>query len=106
MPEPIKVDPQELARGAGLVRDQAELLAAGHSSAISTAGAAQTGLVGRSAEAVAAAANRWRATTAELHRLLASQGDALTSAAAAYARTEDDNRDMIASLKPPNPLTF
>jgi WXG100 family type VII secretion target len=95
--EPVKVDPEELAAGAVVVRDQADLLAAGHSSAISTAGAAQSGLVGRSAEAVAATADRWRAITAELHRLLASQGDALTSAAAAYARTEDDNREMIAS---------
>ncbi|MGZ6780302.1 MAG: WXG100 family type VII secretion target [Mycobacterium sp.] len=106
MPEPTKVDPHELARGADVVRDQADLLAAGHSSAISTAGAAQSGLVGRSAEAVAATMNRWQATTAELHRLLASQGDVLRSAAAAYAQTEDDNRDVIASLNAPNPLTF
>ncbi len=100
MPEAIKVDPQELASGADVLRGQADLLAAGHSSAISVADAAQSGLVGRSAEAVIARVNRWQSATAELHRVLASQGDALKSAAAAYAQTEDDNRDMIASLNP------
>jgi uncharacterized protein YukE len=47
--------------------------------------------------------DRWRATTARLHRALGSQGDALKSAAAAYAQTEDDNRDMIVSLNPLSP---
>ena len=100
MPEPIKVDLQELARGAEVVRGHAGQLAAGHSSAISAADAARSGLVGRSAEAVVARIDRWQATTAELHRALASQGDALKGAATAYAQTEDDNRDLIASLIP------
>lgn len=101
MPEPIKVDLQELAYGADAVRVHADLLAAGHSSATSVMDAARSGrLVGRSADAVVARMDRWQATTAELHRALASQGDALRSAAAAYDRTEGDNRDMIASLNP------
>ena len=100
MPEPIKVDLQELANGADVVRGHADLLAAGHSSAISATDAAWSGLVGRSAEAVVARMNRWQATTEELHRALATQADALKSAAAAYAQTEDDNRDLIASLIP------
>lgn len=100
MPAPIKVDPQELASGAEAIRGHADLLAAGHSSANSAAEAARAGLVGTSAEAVFARLNRWQATTAELHRVLASQADALKSAAAAYAQTEDDNHDMIASLNP------
>jgi WXG100 family type VII secretion target len=100
VPEPIKVDLQELAYGADAVRGHADLLAAGHSSATSVMDAARSGLVGRSADAVVARMDRWQATTAELHRALASQGDALRSAAAAYDRTEGDNRDMIASLNP------
>ena len=43
---------------------------------------------------------RWQSATAELHRVLTSQADALSSAAAAYAQTEDNNRDRIASLDP------
>jgi WXG100 family type VII secretion target len=103
VPEPIKVDPQELASGADVLRGHADLLAAGHSSAISAADTARAGLVGQSAVAVVAKVNRWQATTAELHRTLASQGDALKSAAVAYALTEGDNRDMIASLNPLSP---
>ena len=34
--------------------------------------------------------------------MLSSQADALSSVAAAYARTEENNRDTIASLDPTN----
>ncbi|OBK78500.1 WXG100 family type VII secretion target [Mycobacterium sp. 1274761.0] len=100
MPEPIKVDPTDLTHTADRVRDYAEQLRAGHGSALAAADGTQPGLVGRSAQAIDARAQRWRTTTAELHGLLTSQADALASAAAAYARTEDDNRDAIESLDP------
>ncbi|OBB12798.1 hypothetical protein A5662_07690 [Mycobacteriaceae bacterium 1482268.1] len=100
MPEPIKVDPQELTRAAQRIRDYAEQLRAGHGSSLATADGARPGLVGHSAQAVDSRAQRWRTTTAELHGLLTSQADALASASVAYARTEDDNSDMIAALDP------
>ena len=102
MPQPIKVDPQELAHAAERLRGHAEQLRAGHGSSVATADGAQPGLVGQSAQAINARTQRWQTTTAELHRVLTSQADALSSAAAAYAQTEDDNRDMIASLDPTN----
>jgi WXG100 family type VII secretion target len=103
VPEPIKVDPNDVAQGAERIRGCAEQLAAGHTSAHSAADAARSGLVGQSAVATISTMDRWRATTARLHRALGSQGDALKSAAAAYAQTEDDNRDMIVSLNPLSP---
>ena len=102
MPQPIKVDPQELAHAAERLRGHAEQLRAGHGSSLATADSAQPGLVGQSARAINARTQRWQTTTADLHRVLTSQADALSSAAAAYAQTEDDNRDMIASLDPTN----
>jgi WXG100 family type VII secretion target len=100
VPQPIKVEPQELAHAAERLRGSADQLLAGHGSSIATAEGAQPGLVGQSAQAIDAKTQRWQTTTAELHRVLASQADALASIAAAYTRTEDDNRDMIASLDP------
>ncbi len=102
MPQPIKVDPQELAHAAERLRGRAEQLRAGHGSSLATADSAQPGLVGQSAQAINARTQRWQTTTAGLHLVLTSQADALSSAAAAYAQTEDDNRDMIASLDPTN----
>ena len=100
MPQPIKVDPQELAQAAERVRGYAEQLRAGHGTSVATAEGAQPGLGGQSAHAIDAKTQRWLTTTAELHRVLTSQADALSSAAIAYAQTEDDNRDMIASPDP------
>ena len=100
MPEPIKVDPQDLAQAAERVRGYADQLRAGHGSSVATADGAQAGLVGQSARAIDSRTQRWQTTTAELHRVLTSQAVALSTAAAAYAQTEDDNRDMIASLDP------
>ena len=95
MPQPIRVDPQELADAAELVRGCADQLRAGHGSAITAAEAAQSGLVGQSAKFIGAKTQRWRATTAELQRVLASQADALASAAEAYAATEANNTKAI-----------
>jgi uncharacterized protein YukE len=80
------VDPQELAHAAGRLRGDAD--------------GARPGLVGQSARSIDATAQRWRTTTAELHQVLTSQAHTLASVAAAYAQTEDDNRDMITSLDP------
>ena len=102
MPQPIEVDPQDLAHHAGRVRDCADALLAGHRSSTTTAGDAQAGLVGRSAQSIHAKTQRWESATAELHRVLGSQADALSSIAAAYARTEENNRDKIASVDPTN----
>jgi WXG100 family type VII secretion target len=103
MPQPIRVDPKELNDAAERVRSHAEQLLAGHGSAISTADAAQPGLIGQSAQAIAATTHRWQATTAELQRVLASQADALASAANAYAQTEENNRRAVTSLDPVDP---
>jgi WXG100 family type VII secretion target len=100
VPQPIKVDPQELAHAAGRLRGDADRLRAGHGSSLATADGARPGLVGRSARSIDSTAQRWRTTTTELHQVLTSQADALASVAAAYAQTEDDNRDMITSLDP------
>ena len=100
MPQPVKVDPQELARSAELVRGCADRLRAGHGSSTATAEGAQPGLVGMSAQSIDAKTQRWLATTAQLQRVLTSQADALASAAAAYAQTEADNQTAIASLDP------
>ena len=100
MPQSIKVDPDELAHAAERVRGYAEQLWAGHRSSLATADSAQPGLVGQSAHAIDARTQRWHTTTAELHRMLTSQADALASIAAAYAQTEVNNRDMIESLDP------
>jgi WXG100 family type VII secretion target len=100
VPHPIKVDPQQLALAADRARDCAERLWAGHGSSSATADGAQPGLVGQSAQSIDSATQRWRTTTAQLHRVLTSQADALAIVAAAYAQTEDDNRDMISSLDP------
>lgn len=100
MPRPIRVDPQELADAAERVRGYADQLRAGHGSAVTAADAAQSGLVGQSAKSIGAKTQRWRATTAELQRVLASQADALASAANAYAETEADNTRAISSLDP------
>lgn len=100
VPEPIKVDPQELAHAAERVRGYAEQLRAGHGSSVATADRAQHGLVGQSAQAIDSKTQRWQTATAELHRVLSAQADAVSSAAAAYAHTEENNRDMIASLDP------
>ena len=102
MPQPIKVDPQELAPHAGRIRDHADALLSGHRSSAATAGDAQSGLVGRSAHSISAKTQRWQTTTTELHAVLTSQADALSSAAAAYAQTEENNRGEIESLDPTN----
>jgi len=95
-----------LAEAAARVRDHADQLRAGHGSSAATAEGAQPGLVGESARAVAARTARWQATTAELHRVLMSQADALASAAGAYAGTETRNRDAIASVDPIDPVNL
>lgn len=100
MPQPIAVDPDDLAHHAGRIREYADALGAGHKSSAATADGAQSGLVGRSAHAIGAKTQRWQAATEELHHVLTSQADALSSAAAAYARTEENNRDAIASVDP------
>lgn len=100
MPESIRVDPDQLTVAAKLVREHADRLRAGHGSAITTADDAASGLVGRSAQSINAKALRWQATTAELQRVLTSQGDGLAAAAVAYNQTESDNRDRLASLGP------
>jgi WXG100 family type VII secretion target len=102
VPQPITVDPQELAHLAGRVRDNADALRDGHRSSATTASDARSGLVGRSARSIDAKTQRWNATTAELHRVLTSQAEALSSAAAAYAGTEENNRGEIESLDPTN----
>jgi WXG100 family type VII secretion target len=102
VPQPITVDPQDLAHHAGRVRDYADALQAGHRSSAMTAEGAQSGLVGRSARSIHGKTLRWESTTAELHRVLTSQADALSSVAAAYARTEENNRDKLESLDPTN----
>ena len=100
MPQPIKVDPQELAHAAERLRGDAEWLRARHGSSLATADGARAGLVGQSARSIDSTAQRWRTTTTELHQVLTSQADALASVAAAYAQTEDDNRDITTSLDP------
>jgi len=100
VPEPIRVDPQDLAHAAERVRGHADQLRAAHASSVTAADGAQPGLVGQSARAIDSKTQRWQTATAELYRVLTSQAAALSSAAAAYARTEDDNRDTIASADP------
>ena len=100
MPEPIKVDPQDLAHAAERVSGYADQLRAGHGSSIAAADGAQAGLVGQSARAIDSRTRRWQAATAELHRVLTSQAAALNSAAAVYAQTENNNRGAIASVDP------
>jgi WXG100 family type VII secretion target len=100
VPQPIRVDPQDLAHHAGRVRDYADALQAGHRTSTTSAEGAQSRLVGRSAQSIDAKTRHWRTTTAELHRVLTSQADALSSIAAAYASTEENNRDRIESLDP------
>ena len=100
MPQPIRVDPQELADAAERVRGYADQLRVGHGSAVTAADAAQSGLAGQSAQAISAKTQRWQTTTAALQRVLASQADALASAANAYAETEADNQRAITSLDP------
>jgi WXG100 family type VII secretion target len=102
VPHSIKVDPQALAHLAGRLRDDADEFRDGHRSSTAAAADAQSGLVGRSAQSINATTQRWQTTTAELHRVLTSQADALSSAAAAYAMTEENNRGEIASLDPRN----
>jgi WXG100 family type VII secretion target len=98
VPEPIRVDPQDLAHAAEHVREHAHQLRAGHASSVAAVDGAQPGLVGQSARAIDSKTHRWQTTTAELYRVLTSQAAALSSAAAAYVGTEDSNRDMIASV--------
>jgi WXG100 family type VII secretion target len=102
VPQPIKVDPQDLAHHAGRIRDYADALRDGHRSSTTTVGDAQHGLVGRSAQSIHAKTQRWESNTAELHRVLTSHADALASVAAAYAMTEENNRDKLESLDPTN----
>jgi WXG100 family type VII secretion target len=102
MPQPIRVNPQELAAAAERVRGYADQLRAGHGSAITAADAAQSGLVGQSAQAISARAQRWQATTAALQSVLVSQATALASASNTYAQTEADNHRSIAALDPTN----
>lgn len=105
MPQPIRVDPQELAGGAAVVGDCADQVAAGHGAAASVVDAAQPGLVGRSALAVVATAQRWREDTARLQRVLASHADAIAAAAKTYEATEAANRGAVAALSPRDPST-
>jgi WXG100 family type VII secretion target len=98
VPQPIRVDPQQLAEAAARIRSSAEQLQAGHGSAIAAADAAQPGLVGQSARSISAKTRRWQATTAELHRVLASQAAAIANAAQGYANTEDNNQAVIAAV--------
>lgn len=100
MPQPIRADPDDLAHHAGRVREYADALRAGHLSSSTAAEGAQPGLVGRSAQSVMAKTRRWQAATDELHRVLTSQADALAGVAAAYARTEENNRTSMTSLDP------
>ena len=100
VPEPIRVDPQDLAHAAERVREHADQLRAGHASSVAAADGAQPGLVGQSARAIDSKSHRWQTTTAELYRVLTSQAAALSNAAAAYAGAEANNRDMIASVVP------
>jgi WXG100 family type VII secretion target len=100
VPQPITVDPQELAHLAGRIREHADALQAGHTTSATAAADAHPGLVGRSAGSIHAKTQRWQAATADLHRVLTSQADALSSAAAAYARTEDANRAALEALTP------
>ncbi|MDX1883350.1 WXG100 family type VII secretion target [Mycolicibacterium sp. 120270] len=102
MPQPIKVDPQDLAYLAARFRDDADALQTAHTSSVAAVDDAQHGLVGRSAQSIDARTRRWQATTAELHRVLTSQADALSSAAAAYAMEEEKNRRRVESLDPRN----
>ncbi|HKV22885.1 MAG TPA: WXG100 family type VII secretion target [Mycobacterium sp.] len=102
MPQPISVDPQELARLAGQIRDHADALRHGHRTSTTAAGDAQPGLVGRSAQSIHGTTQQWETATAELHAVLTSQADALSSAAAAYAVTEDNNRAEVETLDPTN----
>ena len=83
------------------MRDSTDALRDGHRSSAATADDAQSGLVGRSARSIDARIQRLR-TAAELHRVVTSQADALSSAAAAYARTEENNRVQVESLDPTN----
>ena len=86
MPRPIRVNPQELADAAELVRGYAEQLRAGHGSATAAVEAAQSGLVGKSARSIDAKTQRWQAISAQLQRVLASQADALASVAQGVRR--------------------
>jgi WXG100 family type VII secretion target len=98
MPQPIRVDPQQLAEAAARIHGYAEQLLAGHGSAIAAADAAQPGLVGHSAQSISAKTQRWQATTAELQRVLASQAAALANAAQGYRNTEDNNQAVITAV--------
>lgn len=100
MPQPISVDPQGLAHLAGRVREHADALRDGHRSSASAVDDAQRGLVGQSACSIDAKTRHWQTTTAELHRVLISQADALSSAAAAYATVEENNRRKVESIDP------
>jgi WXG100 family type VII secretion target len=98
MPASIRVDPQQLADAGTRVDGFADQLQAGHGSAGAAADAAQTGLVGQSAHAIAAKAGDWQTTTAALGRVLASQGAALRAGAQGYGATEDNNAAVIEAV--------
>jgi WXG100 family type VII secretion target len=98
VPQSIRVDPQQLAEAAARIRGYADQLQAGHGSAIAAVDAAQPGLVGQSAQSISATTQRWQATTAELHRVLASQAAAVANAAQGYHDTEDNNQAVIAAV--------
>lgn len=94
----IKVDPQDLHRSAGLVRGLAEEVQAGHASADAELHAAQSGLVGLSAAAIAAKATEWKGVTQVLHGLLADHSAALSSSGLGYQETGHGNADAIADV--------
>lgn len=88
MGDQLWVDPVEVAMAADHVDVAAEGLRSAHGSAHERMGAAQTGWIGASAAALAAATAKWEDESAGHYNGLVDRVEALRSAASQYAGTD------------------
>lgn len=98
MPQRIEVHPDQLARASARLLQCADEIHAGHASTDARIADAQSGWVGRSADALTARVASWQQTSAVLHERLNSHGTALRASNQMFAAREGRNSEAVAQI--------
>jgi WXG100 family type VII secretion target len=100
MPEPLKVQPEDLASSGSQVDQHSQNVFATHSAADFKVDSALSQWAGRSQAAMAEKAAAWTTVTTELTTRLYTHGEALRVNALSFAEMDKQNAQDLAALDP------
>ncbi|AKK25800.1 WXG100 family type VII secretion target [Mycobacterium sp. EPa45] len=98
MSDVLKVDIDGLSAGSSKMAEQSTALSAAHGQSVSSVGAAQSGWVGSSAQALSSLTEHWNTLTAKHTAALDHQAAGMDTSAKMFSYMEERNAETLKAV--------